>query len=851
MTARPGSYVLAIDLGTTTVTAALGRAGVATAVPLDPRHTWMSTEVRSSPAGAVVVDEPDDAPTSLLDLSDLDPTASPGANGTAPTTAERVRALIDEVLARVVAREGGPPGELVLTHPATCPYSALAHLVRIARGACAASVRLVPAPVAALRGHRDRLPDGAHAVVVRLDDRGVEAAVLRADRAGPELAGPASTFSPERRPSVTPAGTSSSTEAVHRALRDAGTELGAVEDVLLVGRWSREPGLASLFSELLGRAVSVDPDPEMTVVLGAAAAVGSDAVRAPVAGDAFEASEPPAAPPELDDDVQVTVYRPTRIRPERWYTLLAFVHRSEPTIDADTGRSLDPLAMVRKQADGLLADEEGVFGAVVADTAMPLARGSTLVVEPWLDGGVVNPPRAWLAWEEPVHRLPFRLRVPAEHDGRKLAGGLRVYLGVVLVSDVTFTLSVSASAALADSAEPVSARFYREIFASYSRRDVAVVRAVADYVAVTGDRYVIDSQTLRSGERWEPRLDELIERADVFQLFWSRHAMRSPQVRREWEFALRLGREGFIRPVYWEEPRPADPAQRLPPPEIGALHWARIPTAPPSGDPVGSPPARAGTPPPLATASMSPEPVAGAPPTARIPSPRPPAEPRSPMPPPFGPLGPSGTPPPEPARDPRRRTRWTLVGGAVTAAAAVIGLAVGVGSAIGPSPASPPTVAAAPTSAPPDEPGSPPDGASPTGVATLAVAFPEIEDPGSPCRPVAVGPDQTATAAVECPHAEVAPDAKVVYFAWDSVADTQRWQASQIRQGKSLEGTDRWTVGGVPQGTVHARSTAPGVATSAVYDDVPYGFLITTGTLAESAELLSALPLRPSSQIPG
>ncbi|WP_378019865.1 TIR domain-containing protein [Actinomycetospora rhizophila] len=775
-----------------------------------------------------------------------------------------MRALLDEVLASVVEREGEPPDELVLAHPAACPSSALAHLGSIARDAGVTSVRLVPAPVAALRG-RDPLPVGVYVLVVLLDEQGVEASVLRTERAGPELAGPPSTFSPHRHRRVT-AAAASSTEAVHQALRDAGTELRAVAEVLLVGRWSREPGSASLFSELIGRPVSVDPDTEMTVVLGAAAAVGEvgsevgsvEAGSPSVHDDAADPALPSS--PVLDDDVQVTVYRPTRIRPERWYTLLAFVHRCEPTTETDTGRRLDPLAMVREQADRFLADEEGVFGPVVADTALPLARGSTLVVEPWLEGGVVNPPRAWLAWEEPVHRLPFRLRVPGERDGRRLSGGLRVFLGVVLVSEVTFTVSVSGSAALADSPEPVSARWYREIFASYSRRDVAIVRAVASTVAVTGDRYVIDSQALRSGERWESRLDELIARADVFQLFWSRNAMRSPQVRREWEFALRLGREGFIRPVYWEEPRPVDPAQRLPPPEIGALHWAWLPPAPPPGAsdrPALIPVGRAGgTPPPATVATSAPRPQPRrpeSPPAVQIPHPRrgSPSTPlgRSPHLRSGGSRAPSAPPPPAgPARRPGRRTRWTLVGGAATTVLAVIGIAIGVNSANAPPPAS---SAAAPrtTAAPPFEQAPEPPGAE-SGVATLAVAFPEIQRPDSACRPVAVAAGQTASAAVECPHPEVAPGAKVVYFQWATVADTQRWQANQIQKGKSLDGIDRWDVDGVPQGTLHARSTDPGVATSAVYGRVPYGFLMTTPTLADSDELLSQLPLLPSSQIP-
>jgi hypothetical protein len=75
---------------------------------------------------------------------------------------------------------------------------------------------------------------------------------------------------------------------------------------------------------------------------------------------------------------------------------------------------------------------------------------------------------------------------------------------------------------------------------------------------------------------WQPRIAELIDSADLFQLFWSRNALESPFVRQEWEHALRLGRAGFIRPVYWEDPLPADEARQLPPEALRRLHFSRL-----------------------------------------------------------------------------------------------------------------------------------------------------------------------------------------------------------------------------------------------------------------------------------
>jgi hypothetical protein len=102
---------------------------------------------------------------------------------------------------------------------------------------------------------------------------------------------------------------------------------------------------------------------------------------------------------------------------------------------------------------------------------------------------------------------------------------------------------------------------------------------VADYTKVFGDEYVRKHTRLRAGEEWSDQLQQLIEEADVFQLFWSSNSMHSPFVRREWECALSLRRPNFIRPCYWQTPLPACPEKNLPPEELRRVHFQLIPVA--------------------------------------------------------------------------------------------------------------------------------------------------------------------------------------------------------------------------------------------------------------------------------
>jgi hypothetical protein len=123
--------------------------------------------------------------------------------------------------------------------------------------------------------------------------------------------------------------------------------------------------------------------------------------------------------------------------------------------------------------------------------------------------------------------------------------------------------------------EAMTAARHRRVFASYSHKDRKVVRQLTNAARALGGEYIIDADVLRAGEDWQARLDELIERADAFQLFWSSNSMRSPQVQREWTVALSLGREDFVRPVYWQDPRP-EARPLLPPPELDRLHFSKL-----------------------------------------------------------------------------------------------------------------------------------------------------------------------------------------------------------------------------------------------------------------------------------
>ena len=82
---------------------------------------------------------------------------------------------------------------------------------------------------------------------------------------------------------------------------------------------------------------------------------------------------------------------------------------------------------------------------------------------------------------------------------------------------------------------------------------------------------------MTAGDMWRSAIASAIREADVFLLFWSVSARESSEVRKEWEYALKLEQGAkrrrkngarFISPV------PLDKPSDCPPPEeLGDLHF--------------------------------------------------------------------------------------------------------------------------------------------------------------------------------------------------------------------------------------------------------------------------------------
>lgn len=137
----------------------------------------------------------------------------------------------------------------------------------------------------------------------------------------------------------------------------------------------------------------------------------------------------------------------------------------------------------------------------------------------------------------------------------------------VPIGTIKFVVAIQPSAVESTPEAVGDAVRYRTAFASYASQDRAEVLRRVQMLRAVGIRCFQDVLDLEPGELWERQLWKRIDEADVLFLFWSRHALSSDWVAREWRHGLQHKGLDFIRPVILEHPP-------VPPPEeLAALHF--------------------------------------------------------------------------------------------------------------------------------------------------------------------------------------------------------------------------------------------------------------------------------------
>jgi hypothetical protein len=170
-----------------------------------------------------------------------------------------------------------------------------------------------------------------------------------------------------------------------------------------------------------------------------------------------------------------------------------------------------------------------------------------------------------------VAGVQFLVGVPADCSPGRRPATLRVFVEGIPAGRVHFLIEVKAATTGVGEPQPRGdvARNYHKAFISYASEDRTEVLRRVQTLSALGIAFFQDVLDLEPGQRWEKALYLQIDGSDLFMLFWSSAARRSPWFGKEIAYALehqKLNPYGTpdIVPIIIEGP---------PPHELSELHF--------------------------------------------------------------------------------------------------------------------------------------------------------------------------------------------------------------------------------------------------------------------------------------
>ena len=245
-----------------------------------------------------------------------------------------------------------------------------------------------------------------------------------------------------------------------------------------------------------------------------------------------------------------------------------------PTMVPGGRYCIDVWGHLREQYEEVLGrarDTQGELGVQARTRAgIEVARGTSLTVRLQIPGFVIEDDRDTIVWNGNLTNVAFLVFAPDDSTPGAYQGAVVVSGSELPIAMIPFAFTVSAREATGRVTTPMAST-YRSAFASYASADRnEVLGRIQGLQKILPELDVfLDVKSLRSGENWYRRLCEEIVCRDVFYLFWSRAASRSPWVEREWRTALEQRGIEYIDPIPLESPQIAPPPDEL----AGELHF--------------------------------------------------------------------------------------------------------------------------------------------------------------------------------------------------------------------------------------------------------------------------------------
>jgi hypothetical protein len=252
----------------------------------------------------------------------------------------------------------------------------------------------------------------------------------------------------------------------------------------------------------------------------------------------------------VDDDVHFSVTSSRLLNPGETHIVTAWAYLYDQQLEMTNLAKYASGDDVRIQSRGPICIE----------------RGTTLNVCLKVDGLAVEPEKHAIKWVGEIGNAGFLVIVPDDARSKYL-GKADFYLNEFIVATLYFELLIGKSSEKAKpSAISKKEDRYRTAFASYASKDRRRVLERIQVIEKFGIDVYTDVKCLRSGQKYEVEILNIIPKRDVFYLFWSEAARKSRWVEMEWRCALNTIGIDNIDPIPLSSPEKAPP-----PPELSEI----------------------------------------------------------------------------------------------------------------------------------------------------------------------------------------------------------------------------------------------------------------------------------------
>lgn len=167
-----------------------------------------------------------------------------------------------------------------------------------------------------------------------------------------------------------------------------------------------------------------------------------------------------------------------------------------------------------------------------------------------------------IIWLEEITNATFPVSVPEDIATGIHLGHIEIFMKGIQVLRIDFSINIGETNTQKIDVTQKIKRIVK-VFASYSRSDQIEVLQAIQGIQAAGIKVFLDNLSMSQGDYFREKIFKNILSSDKFFLFWSRAAMNSVWVEKEWNYALDNRDLDFIQPIPLEDPDTAPPPEKL------------------------------------------------------------------------------------------------------------------------------------------------------------------------------------------------------------------------------------------------------------------------------------------------